>query len=62
MAEMYITLVSIGVTLLFVMGVPIFLIIALWVVGVSLAIDFTLMNIATTLFEGLNFFGYLPGT
>ena len=59
MVELYITLVSIGVTLLFVMGVPIFLIIALWVVGVSLAIDFTLMNIATTLFEGLNFFGLL---
>ncbi len=59
MAEMWITLISIGVTLLFVMGVPIFLIISLWVVGVSLAIDFTLMNIATTLFEGLNFFGLL---
>ena len=59
MPELWITLVSIGVTLLFVMGVPIFLIIALWVVGVSLAIDFTLTNIATTLFEGLNFFGLL---
>ena len=54
-----ITLISIGVTLLFVIGVPIFLIIGLWVVGVSLVIDFTLANIGVTLYEGLNFFGLL---
>ena len=52
-------LVSIGVTVLFVIGVPIFLVIGLWVVGVSLAIDFTLANIGVTLFEGLSFFGLL---
>ncbi len=54
-----ITLISIGVTLLFVLGVPIFLIIGLWVIGVSLVIDFTLANIGVTLYEGLNFFGLL---
>ena len=52
-------LISIGVTLLFLLGVPIFLIIGLWVVGVSLVIDFTLANIGVTLYEGLNFFGLL---
>lgn len=52
-------LISIGVTLLFLIGVPIFLIIGLWVVGVSLVIDFTLANIGVTLYEGLNFFGLL---
>ncbi|MBT6093788.1 MAG: TRAP transporter large permease [Rhodospirillaceae bacterium] len=59
MDGIYIGLISIGVTLLFVMGVPIFLIIGLWVVGVSLVIDFTLANIGVTLYEGLNFFGLL---
>ncbi len=54
-----ITLVSLGVTGLFLVGVPIFLVIALWVTGVSLVIDFTLANIGVTLFEGLNFFGLL---
>ena len=56
---LWISLISIGVTLLFVLGVPIFLIIGLWVVGVSLVIDFTLANIGVTLYEGLNFFGLL---
>ncbi len=59
MDGLWITLISIGVTLLFVMGLPIFLIISLWVVGVSLVIDFTLANIGVTLYEGLNFFGLL---
>lgn len=54
-----ISLVSLGVTVLFVLGVPIFLVIGLWIVGVSLVIDFTLANIGVTLFEGLNFFGLL---
>lgn len=54
-----ITLVSLGVVVLFLLGVPIFLVIGLWVTGVSLAIDFTLANIGVTLFEGLNFFGLL---
>jgi C4-dicarboxylate transporter DctM subunit len=52
-------LVSIGVTILFILGVPIFLVIGFWVVGVSLIIDFTLANIGFTLYEGLNFFGLL---
>ncbi|MBT7512274.1 MAG: TRAP transporter large permease subunit, partial [Rhodospirillaceae bacterium] len=51
--------ISIGVTVLFIIGVPIFLIIGFWVVGVSLVIDFTLANIGVTLYEGLNFFGLL---
>jgi C4-dicarboxylate transporter DctM subunit len=54
-----ITLLSLGVTFLFVLGVPIFLVIAFWVIGVSLVIDFTLANIGVTLYEGLNFFGLL---
>jgi C4-dicarboxylate transporter DctM subunit len=52
-------LISAGVVGLFLLGVPIFLVIAYWVVGVSLAIDFTLANVGVTLFEGLNFFGLL---
>jgi C4-dicarboxylate transporter DctM subunit len=54
-----ITLISIGVTILFILGVPIFLVIGFWVVGCSLVIDFTLANIGVTLFEGLTFFGLL---
>lgn len=59
MQGLWIALISVGVTVLFVLGVPIFLVIGLWVVGISLVIDFTLMNIGVTLFEGLNFFGLL---
>jgi len=55
----WIGLISLGVTLLFLVGVPIFLVIGFWVVGVSIVIDFTLANIGVTLFEGLNFFGLL---
>ena len=54
-----ITLISIGVTVLFIIGVPIFLVIGLWVVGISIVIDFTLANVGSTLFEGLSFFGLL---
>jgi C4-dicarboxylate transporter DctM subunit len=54
-----ITLISLGVTVLFILGVPIFLVIGYWVVGCSLVIDFTLANIGVTLFEGLSFFGLL---
>jgi len=54
-----IALVSIVVTVLFILGVPIFLVIGLWVVGVSVIIDFTLANVGVTLYEGLNFFGLL---
>lgn len=52
-------LISAGVVVLFLLGVPIFLVIGYWVVGVSIAIDFTLANVGVTLFEGLNFFGLL---
>ncbi len=55
----WIALISAGVVGLFLLGVPIFLVIGYWVVGVSLVIDFTLANIGVTLFEGLNFFGLL---
>ena len=52
-------LVTLGVFTLFMIGVPIFLVIGFWIVGVSVAIDFTLANLGATLFEGLNFFGLL---
>ncbi|MGQ7247952.1 TRAP transporter large permease [Halomonas sp. V046] len=54
-----IALVTAGCTTFFLLGVPIFLVIGLWVVGTSLAIDFTLANIGVTLFQGLSFFGLL---
>ncbi|WP_028470986.1 TRAP transporter large permease [Neptunomonas japonica] len=54
-----ITLISLGVTGLFILGIPIFLVISLWVIGVSLVIDFTLANVGVTLYEGLNFYGLL---
>ncbi len=59
MNGLLISLISIAVTFLFIIGVPIFLVISFWVVGVSLVIDFTLANIGITLYEGLNFFGLL---
>ncbi|MCP1676967.1 C4-dicarboxylate transporter DctM subunit [Natronocella acetinitrilica] len=52
-------LMTFGVFVLFMIGVPIFLVIGFWIVGVSIAIDFTLANLGATLFEGLNFFGLL---
>lgn len=54
-----ITLISVAVTALFIIGVPIFLVIGFWIIGVSLVIDFTLANLGVTLFEGLSFFGLL---
>lgn len=59
MTTTLVILISIGVTLMFVIGVPIFLVIGFWVIGVSLVIDFTLANIGVTLYEGLNFYGLL---
>ncbi len=59
MENTLILLISLAVTGLFVIGVPIFLVIGFWVIGVSLVIDFTLANIGVTLYEGLNFFGLL---
>ncbi len=52
-------LISLGVTVLFAIGVPIFLVIGFWVILVSIVIDFTLANLGVTLHEGLNFFGLL---
>ncbi len=59
MDSLLISLISLGVTVFFILGVPIFLVIGFWVVGVSLVIDFTLANIGVTLYEGLNFYGLL---
>ncbi len=59
MEGLFIILISLAVTALFVLGVPIFLVIGFWVIGVSVVIDFTLANIGVTLYEGLNFFGLL---
>jgi C4-dicarboxylate transporter DctM subunit len=54
-----ITLVSVGAFALFLLGVPIFLVISVWVIGASLVIDFTLANLGFTLFEGLSSFALL---
>ena len=59
MDGLLIALISIGVTILFVLGVPIFLVIGFWVIGVSMVIEFTLANVGVTLYEGLNFYGLL---
>ncbi len=59
MEAFWITLLSLAVTGLFVLGVPIFLVIGFWVIGASLVIDFTLANLGVTLYEGLNFYGLL---
>ncbi len=44
-----ILLISMGATLFFVLGVPIFLVIGIWVVGASFVLDLTLDNIGTAL-------------
>lgn len=45
----WITLISIGVTLFFMLGVPVFLVIAYWVLGCSFVIGLPLINIGTAL-------------
>ena len=45
----WITLISLGVTLLFMLGVPVFLVISFWVLGASLVIELPLDNIGTAL-------------
>lgn len=45
----WITLISIGVTLFFMLGVPVFLVIAYWVLGCSFVIGLPLDNIGTAL-------------
>lgn len=59
MDTLLIMLISLGATLFFIVGVPIFLVIGVWVVGASMVIDFNLANIGVTLYEGLNFYGLL---
>ncbi|APX12189.1 TRAP transporter large permease [Tateyamaria omphalii] len=44
-----ITLISIGVTLFFMMGVPVFLVIAYWVIGMSYVLDLQLLNMGAAL-------------
>ncbi|MFB1025481.1 MAG: TRAP transporter large permease, partial [Octadecabacter sp.] len=44
-----VTLISIGVTILFMLGVPVFLVIAYWVLGTSIALGQPLVNIGTAL-------------
>lgn len=44
-----VTLISVGVTVLFLLGVPVFLVIGYWVIGVSLALDMPLQNIGGAL-------------
>ena len=45
----WITLISIGATLLFLLGVPVFLVIGYWVIGASLVLGLTLDNIGAAL-------------
>ena len=45
----WITLISLGVTVLFMMGVPVFLVIAYWVIGCSLVLGMTFDNIGAAL-------------
>ncbi len=45
----WITLISVGVTCLFILGVPVFLVIAYWVIGCSFVLGLPLDNIGTAL-------------
>ena len=49
-----ITLVSVGVTFLFMLGVPVFLVIASWVVGCSFVLGLTLDNLGAELLNVFN--------
>lgn len=44
-----ITLISVGVTILFMMGVPVFLVIAYWVIGMSFLLELPLLNTGAAL-------------
>ena len=44
-----ITLLSVGVTLLFLLGVPVFLVIGYWVIGMSFLLELPLLNIGAAL-------------
>jgi TRAP-type C4-dicarboxylate transport system permease large subunit len=49
-----ITLISLGVTFLFMMGVPVFLVIAYWVIGCSFVLELTLDNLGAELLNVFN--------
>jgi TRAP-type C4-dicarboxylate transport system permease large subunit len=49
-----ITLISIGVTFLFMLGVPVFLVIAYWVIGASFVLNLTLDNMGAELLNVFN--------
>ncbi|WP_306111232.1 MULTISPECIES: TRAP transporter large permease [Roseovarius] len=49
-----ITLISLGVTFLFMLGVPVFLVIAYWVIGCSFVLDLTLDNLGAELLNVFN--------
>jgi len=49
-----VTLISIGVTLLFMLGVPVFLVIAYWVVGCSFVLGLTLDNMGAEILNVFN--------
>ncbi|MEL6641470.1 MAG: TRAP transporter large permease [Pseudomonadota bacterium] len=44
-----VTLISVGVTVLFMMGVPVFLVIAYWVIGMSFLLELPLLNMGAAL-------------
>ncbi|MEM6498944.1 MAG: TRAP transporter large permease [Pseudomonadota bacterium] len=44
-----ITLISVGVTFLFMLGVPVFLVIAYWVIGMSFVLELQLLNMGAAL-------------
>ena len=50
----WVTLISIGVTLLFMLGTPVFLIIAYWVIGCSFVLGLTLDNMGAELLNVFN--------
>ena len=49
-----ITFFSIGVTVLFMLGVPVFLVISTWIVGCSYLLGLTLDNMGAELLNGFN--------
>ncbi|QFT81726.1 Sialic acid TRAP transporter permease protein SiaT [Roseovarius sp. THAF27] len=49
-----ITLISLGVTFLFMLGVPVFLVIAYWVIGCSFVLNLTLDNLGAELLNVFN--------
>lgn len=52
-------LLTLSATIFFILGMPILLIIGLWVIGMQLVFDFPLANVGGSMFEGLNSFALL---